>query len=230
MVALSSLANFQTMTTTEQVYQALYSAIMTLELAPGSKVSEVEIAKSLGVSRQPVRDAFYRLSELGFLRIRPQRATTITYISEQALRDARFIRTAIEVECLRAAIANITDAQIAELGALIEQQSAAVDAGEKLIFHDLDDALHRRITEIAGHPSAWSLIRDQKVHLDRIRYLSLAAGAPVALEEHKKILAAIASRDQAAAEAHMREHLSRILATFQEVRLTHSEYFEDPDR
>ena len=56
----------------DHVFDELRREILTLELAPGTKLSEVEVATQMGVSRQPVRDAFYRLSKLGFLLIRPQ--------------------------------------------------------------------------------------------------------------------------------------------------------------
>ena len=61
----------------DSVFDELHRQILTLELQPGSKISEADVAKALGVSRQPVRDAFYRLSKLGFLSMRPQVATTV---------------------------------------------------------------------------------------------------------------------------------------------------------
>tara|TARA_R110002126_G_scaffold108792_5_gene245528 strand:- start:431 stop:679 length:249 start_codon:yes stop_codon:yes gene_type:complete len=67
---------------TNQVFQVLNRAIITLQLPPGEKISEAEIAKEFGISRQPVRDAFYRLASLGLLNIRPQRGTIISFISE----------------------------------------------------------------------------------------------------------------------------------------------------
>ena len=213
--------------TTDQVFESLYSAILTLELVPGSKVSETEVARSLGVSRQPVRDAFYRLSELGFLRIRPQRTTTITCISEVALRDARFIRTALEVECLHAAIKKRTDADIEGLEELLTAQKAALSEGDRLRFHALDDQFHRTITEIAGHPGAWAVIRDQKVHLDRVRYLSLGFGTQSAFDDHRAILDCLIAGDAARAEARLRQHLSTILEVLAQVRKAHSAYFED---
>ena len=223
------LAPLQKETVTDRVFQALYSAIVTLELLPGSKVSEAEIAKSLGVSRQPVRDAFYRLSELGFLSIRPQRATTISYISEQALQKARFIRTALESECLRAAIEQVTDADIAKLEALLETQAEAVKNAEHLVFHELDNEFHRTICEIAGYPDVWNLIRDQKVHMERIRYLSLASRAQHAFEEHCEILAHIKARDVQAAEVSLRGHLCNISQIMKNVRQSNAEYFESSE-
>ena len=226
MPALTTATEIHTISATEQVFQTLYSAVITLELAPGAKVSEAEIAKQLGVSRQPVRDAFYRLSALGFLRIQPQRATRITHISEQALKDARFIRTALEVECMRAAVKKITDADIDHLEQLLEKQTRAISADERLVFHELDDEFHRTLTEIAGHPKTWNLIRDQKVHLDRVRYLSLASGAQNAFDGHREILDCLRQRDAAGAEAKLRNHLSTILEILDQVRADHAEYFD----
>ena len=86
----------------EQVFEELRRQRLSLELTPRTKRSEVEVAKAIGVSRQPVRNAFYRLPKLGFLLIRPQCATTAALISSAAVKQARFIRTAIEPETVRA--------------------------------------------------------------------------------------------------------------------------------
>lgn len=228
MRALETLPSVQIVTTTDQVFERLSEAIISLQLPPGTKVSEADIARELGVSRQPVRDAFYRLSELGFLRIRPQRATTITHISAEAIDGARFVRTALEVECLRAAIDRITDADLDRLEALLMQQAAAIEAGEKLVFHGLDDDFHRAITEIAGQPAAWTIVREQKAHLDRVRYLSLSFGAQSAFDDHRKIMDCLQARDVAGAEACLRVHLARILIILDHVRISHGDYFEGP--
>ena len=105
-------------TATDLSFEALYQAVIALELPPGAKVSEAEIAKALDVSRQPVRDAFYRLSKLGFLSMRPQRATLVTKISKRAVLNAIFVRTALEVEALRTAIIPALEQ------ALVETQAA----------------------------------------------------------------------------------------------------------
>lgn len=62
----------------DQVFTMLYQAIIRLDLKPGEKLSEIAIAKQVGLSRQPVREAFQRLAAVGFLSIRPQRATVVT--------------------------------------------------------------------------------------------------------------------------------------------------------
>ena len=100
---LPQIEQQQRPTVTDQVFSELYRQVLSLELPPGTKMSEVDVAKAMGVSRQPVRDAFYRLSKMGFLLIRPQRATTVSLISPRAVVQARFIRSALEKETVRAA-------------------------------------------------------------------------------------------------------------------------------
>jgi DNA-binding GntR family transcriptional regulator len=213
---------------TDLVYAELYNRVVDLDLVPGTKLSEAEVAKRMGVSRQPVRDAFYRLSQQGFLLIRPQRATVVMPISIEAVHQARFIRTALELETVRAAMANMNAAAIGELEALIDEQEKAVRCDDRSDFHALDDAFHSRICEIAGHGHVWALIRDHKAHMDRVRYLSLENGAQLALDDHVGILEALRAGDEETAIVRMRGHLGRIAGIIAEIRAAHSDYF-DPD-
>lgn len=225
--ALKVLEPLKIPTVADTVFEELHQQILSLELAPGTRVSEVEVAKAFGVSRQPVRDAFFRLSQLGFLLIRPQRATVITKISEPAVLKARFVRTALEIACLRAAIEVITDDQIAGLDALMKEQNAAVKADDRQLFHKLDDSFHRRICEISGHDYVWALIREQKAHMDRVRFLSLASGARTALDDHIVIIDAIRDRDGTRAEVLLTEHLGRIATILGQIRSENPDHFEE---
>ncbi|WP_138467219.1 GntR family transcriptional regulator [Poseidonocella sp. HB161398] len=227
---IAPLSAIQTATATDQVFEALYHALITFGLPPGTKVSEAEIAKQLGVSRQPVRDAFFRLSQLGFLSIRPQRATLITKISEKGVHQAAFVRAALEAACIRDAVKHITEEDLAELSTLMARQKLATETGPRSVFHELDDLLHKRICEMSGHGYAWSLIQEQKAHIDRVRFLSLSFGQQDAYDQHVTIVAALAARDPDAAETCLRDHLSRIRNILPVVRAEHPQYFEDPDQ
>ncbi|MGY3437314.1 MULTISPECIES: GntR family transcriptional regulator [unclassified Marinovum] len=213
---------------TDQVFQALYDGVVSLKLAPGVKVSESEVAKQLDVSRQPVRDAFFRLSKLGFLSIRPQRATLISRISEQAVLEAVFTRTALEVECLR----RVVQAEAANRRALhdnLAAQRAALDKGDRSEFHALDEVFHESLCQIAGHAHVWGLIREHKAHMDRIRFLTLSEERRShVLSEHEGLVAAIDAGDGALAEARLRSHLNGIRTVLPEIRRRYPDYFDPP--
>ncbi|QKV18542.1 GntR family transcriptional regulator [Oricola thermophila] len=215
---------------TEKVFRSLYDAVVSLRLPPGTKVSETEVAGQLGVSRQPVRDAFFRLSKLGFLSIRPQRATLIRPISERAVLDALFTRTAIEVECLRLAIKRLDDTGLARLRDNLAEQADALRCGLRAEFHALDEALHETICDIAGHRHAWTLILEQKAHMDRVRFMTLSEGRRHrVLAEHKAIITAVEQRDPSEAERRLRDHIGDIRTVLAAARIQYPDYFEVHD-
>lgn len=210
----------------DAVFAELHRQILALDLPPGTRLSEVDVAKALGVSRQPVRDAFWRLSKLGFLTIRPQRATTVSNISEEAVMQARFIRSAIEAETVRVFTEQATEADMAALEAILAAQRAAVAAQDRALFHELDDRFHREICERGGNGFAWDIIRENKAHMDRVRMLSLSFASQAAFEDHLRVMAAIRAREPDRAMLEMRSHLSRIRSQIQRIRAENAGYFD----
>jgi DNA-binding GntR family transcriptional regulator len=210
----------------DTVFDTLHNQILLLELPPGTKMSEVEVAKAFGVSRQPVRDAFYRLSKLGFLSIRPQRATLVSQISTTAVLQARFIRNAIEAETVRTACRVLTSGDFAALDDILDAQSKAVKASDAVSFHGLDDRFHKEICERAGLAFAWDIIRENKAHMDRVRFLSLSFASHDAFNDHVEVMDAMRARDEERAMRHMRIHLSRIKEQIVRIRADHSRYFD----
>jgi DNA-binding GntR family transcriptional regulator len=213
----------------DKVFVALQHHILTLALPPGSKMSEVEVADQMGVSRQPVRDAFYRLSKLGFLNMRPQRATTVSLISEESVMRAKFIRTAMEMETCRTAATTLGPDDIAALQDLLDAQADAIARQAKEEFHTLDDAFHRTICERAGLSYVWDLIHESKAHMDRVRMLTLNSQSQhLAYTEHIALLQAIGQRDGDAAAQIVRTHLSRIQSLIHQMQAeNHSWFTED---
>ncbi|MCD1635675.1 GntR family transcriptional regulator [Martelella mediterranea] len=213
-------------TVTDLIYDRLYRQVIENELPPDTKLSEAEVARRLGVSRQPVRDAFYRLSQQGFLLVRPQRATLVAPISVPAVMQALFIRTALEVATVAAAAEMGANADRYRLDALLDDQQKTVEADDRMGFHRLDDELHRRICALAGHDYAWALIRDHKAHMDRIRLLSLSFTAHDALAEHRDIVSAIKARNVDGAVSAIRDHLSRIAGSIARIQKSNPGFFD----
>lgn len=224
---LPTLPLAQQSSATDQVFDALYTAVVSLDLPPGSKVSEAEIAKQLGVSRQPVRDAFFRLSKLGFLQIRPQRATLISKITISAVLEAMFIRNALELACLEDAMKHMDAEGLSNLQDLINQQIESPAPADSIHFQELDDAFHRTLAEIGGNGYVWPLIQDHKGQMDRVRYLSLVEGKQLALDEHVQLFAAIQKNDIDTAREVLQKHLCRIATYINDIRNLHPDYFEE---
>jgi DNA-binding GntR family transcriptional regulator len=208
-----------------QVYRLLREEIVGMGLLPGERISEAEIAKSLDVSRQPVREAFIKLSEDGLVEIRPQRGTYVRRISHGAVTDARFVREAIEADIVRLVAERADAALIGDLRAQVAAQ-ARLDDGETAQFMKLDEGFHQTLAEAAGKPFAWSVIRDVKIQMDRVRYLSVQRFPKLKLvDQHTAIVDALEARDADRAEAAMRLHLREILTDLPMVGAQNPDYF-----
>lgn len=215
-------------TNSDLVFETLYDQIIKLELLPGTKMSEADIARRFGLSRQPVREAFTRLANLKLLLIRAQRATIVRPFSREIIANARFIRAAIELEVVRAFATQRDKVLDATIQANMAEQKDAVDAGDAERFHSLDYDFHRLLCEAAGKPFAFQLIAENKAQVDRLCMLSLtdqeAMGQLYA--DHEALLRCAMAGDVPGATEVLRTHLERLTPTISEVYAKHRAYFE----
>ena len=210
-----------------QLRAELLRAIISLELRPGSRISEVEIAERYGVSRQPVREAVISLAQTGLVKTLPQRGTAVVPISVSQMRDARFVREAIEVAVARQAAESILPQARRQLETIIAQQELAVRQSDRDSFFHYDEAFHAMLCEGVGSQMAWESIRNVKVHMDRVCTLTLKDAVSMAplIDEHKAILAAIDAHDASAAAEAMSLHLYGILTALPKIEAEHPELF-----
>ena len=216
-------------TSADQVFDQLQSDIVSLRLLPGTKLSESEIAKQSDVSRQPVREAFIRLNNLGLLTVRPQKATLVRKISIQEILNARFIRTAVEIEVVRKACNESTDSNYKAFEANLDKQTKAAKSNDTDAFHALDYDFHQEICIAADSEFAFETIASNKSQVDRLCMLCLAnkQGMLSLVEDHSKIFDALKRRDAREMIDLTRLHLSRLDGTLKKAREEHGDFFED---
>jgi len=208
-----------------QVYRLLRERIVRAELLPGALISETEIARDYAVSRQPVREAFIKLSEAALVLVRPQRATMVTPISTASIMDVRFVREAIEADIVKIVAEHSDAAMHAELTAQIEGQKRIAD--DAAAFVKLDDLFHRTLAEMAGKAYAWRVIEEVKAQMDRVRYLSAEKlHVRLLINQHEAIVAAIVRKDITAAETTLRTHLREILKSLPALARARPELFD----
>ena len=210
-----------------QLHKHLRGAIIRGELLPGQALSESEIAKQYSTSRQPVREAFIKLSEERLVAILPQRGTFVVKISVADVLDARFVREAIEVAVVEEAASAATPSAVKDLRDLIEQQKA-VAHGRSEDFLALDEEFHRTIALSVRRAHAWRVIEGIKAQMDRIRYLSLDEATPlsVLIDQHTRIVDSIEARDPLAAAAALRAHLHEIIVSLPNIAAQVPDLFE----
>lgn len=216
-------------TNADLVFGGIYDQIVSLQLLPGARISETEIAEQFGVSRQPVREAFNRLDGLDLLDIQPQRATQVRRFSKSGIEAARFVRLSLELEIARSAIVAWTEDAAPAFDANLKAQEDAASRADQTAFHALDEAFHELISGVADKPYAFEIVLQKKAQVDRICVLSLkdTEGMAKLVSDHCEIYEAIRTGDLARCETVMRTHLSRIEATIRHIEESYPDYFED---
>ncbi|HHC7319107.1 GntR family transcriptional regulator [Vibrio cholerae] len=201
-------------TKSENLTEYLIEAIVEGQLAPGSKISEPELAKQFQVSRGPLREALMRVEGLGLIERIPHIGARVIQLSPPKLVELYAVREALEGMAARLAARNITEIELAGLESLLSTHSTHIDQVEGAsYFHQQGDFdFHYRIIQASRNQQLIGLLCDELYHLLRMyRYQSPRSHSrPVeALEEHKFILRAIRQRDEELAEMLMRRHISR---------------------
>ncbi|MFB7915843.1 GntR family transcriptional regulator [Streptomyces sp. NPDC056061] len=136
----------------DQVYELLRKAIVEGDLAPNDRVVESEIARRLGVSQAPVREAVKQLAREGLLMHIPRRGHFVVEISSKDAEHARQVREPLERLAARLATENLTDEHLSELDDLVERMRTAADANDVSSFRDADIEFHTTVGRISGNP------------------------------------------------------------------------------
>jgi DNA-binding GntR family transcriptional regulator len=213
------------------VHARLRAQIVSMQRKPGESIDEKEIAKANGVSRTPVREALLRLAEEGLVEIVAKTGTAVALIPAAELPEAILARRALEQVAVRAAAEFAQNSDVLRLRAIVERQRERMTAHDVNGFHEEDEALHQAITEVAGYPGIWRIIRQLKVQVDRYRRLTLPQSHRMdrALSEHAEIVSAIAERNPDRADAAMVKHMDWLGASLAEIRELNPGYFSgDP--
>lgn len=185
--------------------------IVSLALAPGSRVSEAELAEQMGLSRTPVREALHELDKSGIVKVSPQRGTEVSYIDYAVLDEIMFLRSSLECAVLRVLCAAPLPLEELEDNLLLEQRAAARDDREALM--QLDNEFHRLLFWLAGKRRVYELMAGSMALLDRERTLALSLMRQYDfVADHAALLKALRAQNADGALRVMEFHLSRYQA------------------
>ncbi|WP_459733798.1 GntR family transcriptional regulator [Pseudomonas sp. MHK4] len=133
----------------EQVTEYLYKLLVSGQLKGGQRVNEAELARTLKISRNPIREAIRKLEERGLLISSPRRGTFVRSFSESDIQDIFSFRMALEEFAVRQAFPHLTDEDIESLAVIAGQMEAAAKAGREMDLVERDIAFHQRICELS---------------------------------------------------------------------------------
>lgn len=213
---------------TDRVHDTVLSMILTLEIKPRERLSEVQFAKELGVSRTPVREAFLKLESLGFLDIVPQSGTIVAPMRTTEFNKSQFMREAFELALVRRAVELDDNSRLClALEQQLKLQEVHSELGDEPAFFASDEEFHKAIALHCGLPDVWPEVQRVKMHMDRFRYVVRSQHEmPAVLEQHRAIAKAICARNETNAILAMTEHLRRANHLIEGAVKKFPEYFE----
>jgi DNA-binding GntR family transcriptional regulator len=195
------------------VFDAIVEMIISRELQPGQHLSEADLAQTLGVSRQPIREALQQLQTEGWVNLRPAQGAFVHVPTRKETDDLLAVRVALEAESAREAALTRTDADVAKLWTLWQHGTEVAAKGDREAMVAANADLHAYIMSIGGNVVLAELGRvvDRRV---RWHYTPIAVvRGPQSWEEHAELIHAIAEGDADKAGAIMREHTGRTRST-----------------
>jgi DNA-binding GntR family transcriptional regulator len=158
-------------TLADRCYEQLKNAILTLELRPGTPLSELQMANQLGISKSPVREAFQRLSRDGLVTLEPNRRCRVTGLDRSNIRDWYDLRLILEPESLRRCAGSIAPALLAQLRQMNNLAIASCDRLDPLGFIQHSDLFHLTLVELNPNRSLVAVVQDV---FDKIRRVRIA--------------------------------------------------------
>jgi DNA-binding GntR family transcriptional regulator len=201
----------------DQVKDVVLERIARGQYRPGERLVETAIARELGVSQAPVREALRDLDQLGLVVYEPNRGCSVRRVSPAELREAFPVRAALEALASRLAAPKITEAELAQLEALLEEMVVAARAADPLAQAHANARFHATIVAVAANATLerqWSLLEP----FARTYLTSVQADADLEqlAERHRPIVAALRAGDGEVAARVMHDHLIAAAALIQE--------------
>jgi DNA-binding GntR family transcriptional regulator len=206
----------------ERIYEDLEELIVYGRLAPGEHIVEAAVAKRLGVSRIPVREALQQLHRDGWVDLRPRQGAFVHQPTLEEAEDVFSVRTILEVESASSAACHASEESVQRLTEVLDAGNKALLRGDDKELVLLNSRFHSLVTDVGGNRVLESLI----AALDkRIRWYFAPVvkyRGPDSWREHAELVAAIAAGDADLAGDVMRTHAETTRLAHRHARSAHS--------
>lgn len=211
----------------EQVADHLREEILSERLTPGTELGEVALARSLGVSRGPLREALGQLAAEGLVTIVPRRGAVVRRLTRQEFIDSYQVREALESLAIKLAVPRLSFADKDELHGMCAEMERAAAAGDVDRFFEINREFHARLVRASGNQKLEEVHGQLVAQMARLmkKSVELRGGTQQSAAEHRAIMAAVDAGDPDRAARLLEEHIEvpqRVLSSF-----ASREIFED---
>lgn len=214
-------------TARDYALRVLKGNIISLDLKPGTAISENELATELGISRTPVREAIIELAKAYLIEIYPQRGSFVSLIDPKMVEEARFLRRITDTAVIETACDEIDEEGIALLEDNVSLQEFYLSKEMTEKIFELDNLFHKSIYKVAKKDIIYEIHSTLMIHFDRVRTLSVETVKDLkVVGDHRKMLEAIKAKDKVTAVELVNKHLGRYKIDEKEIRSQRPEYFK----
>lgn len=200
------------------VTNALRADVLDGVFSPGERLVELQLTERYDCGRAAVRGALTELTSEGLIEREANRGAKVRRITVAEAVQITEARSALESLIAAKAATEATDADRAELTAVVDEMREAVAAGDGVAYSNLNGRFHRQLRDMSGHIVASELVGNLRNRSAHHQYrLALRPGRPdVSLGQHAAIAEAVTAGDGEAAAEAMSAHLQSVIETLQE--------------
>jgi len=191
-------------------FESLRTSILNGDLRAGEVYNEMKLAKQLGISRTPVREALLELSVQGLVTFLPRRGIMINCFTKRDLEEVFEFRKAIELAVMDKIIKHLDDLNLNKIEKAINSQQKAAEKGDRMAFLHADRFFHTTFAKLAGNRRmviALENLRDI-THLMGFEALARSGRIYEVLDEHRRILELLRKGQGEQAKKAMALHLA----------------------
>jgi DNA-binding GntR family transcriptional regulator len=193
------------------VFNTLRQGILHGLLPPGLRLMEIQLAKQLGVSRTPVREALRMLELEGLVNTVPRKGAEVAAITQKDLHDVLDVRCALEELAVDLACQTITQEELNKLHELLDKFRILTQKGDISGLAECDVEFHDIIIQSTGNNRLIQLLNNlrEQMYRYRLEYLKDLSTHQTLLKEHLTIAKCLEQRDVAAAKLTIRDHINK---------------------
>lgn len=197
----------------KKIHDAVFNAVMSQRLPPGTKLTEAHFCELFKVSRTIVRKALQRLAHAHIVVLKPNHGATVASPTPDETREIFAARRGVEAAIIPLAIARSNKAQIARLRKMARDEHAAFESGDRASWISMGGAFHIALAELAGNSILQRFLSELVSRCSLIIALYEVPGSVTCShDDHDRLIDAIATGDVTAARALMEQHLLAIEA------------------
>jgi DNA-binding GntR family transcriptional regulator len=195
----------------DRLHTELRGMAMTFRFLPGERLNEAILAKELGVSRTPLREALNRLSTEGFLTFSANNGFFRKPLDVKEIFDLYEFRMHLEVSAVKLTVERATDEQLAEIEKFLAESAREEPRRTIDDLVTLDEQFHEMLMKLTGNVQMLNSLRNINARIQFVRWLDMTERRSETQSQHKQIVRALRKRDRSESERLLADHIARRL-------------------